>query len=215
MTRQRLRITFARNGATKYLSHLELMNAWERTFRRAGWKLAYSGGFNPHPRISFAAALPVGVACEADLIDVEVEVPRDPAAALAELVTQLPPGLEARSIEELPEGGAPVQRALRAAEYEVQCPFAVDLAAVEVEVTRVLSAKSLPRRRTKEKETKEYDLRPLIYDLASAGGDAAGLLVSMRLRADASGGGRADEVVRELGLDPAECRITRTGLVLA
>lgn len=212
---QRLRITFARDGAAKYLSHLELMKAWERSFRRAGWRLAYSKGFNPHPRISFASALPVGIACAADLIDIDLEAPRDAGAALGELAAQLPPGLEVRSVLELTDGDEPVQRVLRAAEYDAECPVSGGREALEPEIVRVLGAISLPRKRAREKDTREYDLRPLIHELRAEDAGLRGALVRMKLRADASGGGRADEVLRELGLDPADCRITRTRLVLA
>jgi hypothetical protein len=58
----------------------------------------------------------------------------------------------------------------------------------------------------------EYDLRPLIYSLEVAGSDP--VAIRMRLRSDAQGAGRADEVLREMGLDPADCSITRIGLVL-
>ena len=57
----RLRIKFSRGEQLKFLSHLDLMRLWERALRRAGINPAYSEGFSPHPRISLAAPLAVGV----------------------------------------------------------------------------------------------------------------------------------------------------------
>ena len=71
----RLRLKFSRGEQLKFLSHLDLMRLWERAFRRAGMELAYSEGFSPHPRISLAAPLSVGITSIAELMDVFLEPP--------------------------------------------------------------------------------------------------------------------------------------------
>ena len=213
LTLQRLRITFARDGGVRYLSHLEMMRAWERVLRRAGWRLAYSQGFNPHPKLSFAVALPVGVAARAELLDVQLEEPRTLGSASAELSREMPDGLEVVDVREVPADEPPIQRSIYAAEYTALCPPGV-LDALIVETGRVLAAASLPRGRAREGKIVEYDLRPMIQAL-EVGEDGGLPAVRMRLRADAQGAGRADEVLRELGLDPADCQITRTRLLLA
>jgi radical SAM-linked protein len=58
---QRLRIRFSRGEEIKYISHLDLMRLWQRALNRAGLEIAYSEGFNPHPRMSLAAPLALGV----------------------------------------------------------------------------------------------------------------------------------------------------------
>jgi len=55
-----------------FLSHLDLMRLMERAFRRANLPLAFSEGFNPHPRVSFASALAVGVTSEGEYLDVQL-----------------------------------------------------------------------------------------------------------------------------------------------
>ena len=62
------------------MSVLELGKIWERSLRRAGMPLKYSQGFNPRPKLNFAAPLPVGCGCEADLMDVWLETPVEPEA---------------------------------------------------------------------------------------------------------------------------------------
>ncbi len=212
---QRLRLTFARRGAASFLSHLEMMRAWERVLRRAGWRPARSQGFNPHPKLFFAAPLPVGVATEADLLEVHLEEPRAPEAALEELACHMPPGVEVRRVEEVPEEAPLLQRSMAAAEYLALCPEVVPPDLLQREVDRVLAAASLPRERRKEGKTVAYDLRPMVQGVAVEEGEGRRPAVRMRLRTDAQGAGRPDEVLRELGLDPAECRITRLRLVLS
>ncbi|PIW40369.1 MAG: hypothetical protein COW22_02130, partial [Chloroflexi bacterium CG15_BIG_FIL_POST_REV_8_21_14_020_46_15] len=67
---QRLRVRFGRGEEVKFIAHLDIVRFWERAFRRAEIPLAYSQGFTPHPRISLAAPLPVGVTSEFELMDV-------------------------------------------------------------------------------------------------------------------------------------------------
>ena len=61
---------FSRKGAACYMSHLDLLRCVQRTLRRANMPLAYSQGFNPHPILSFAQALGVGLATIGDYFEV-------------------------------------------------------------------------------------------------------------------------------------------------
>ncbi len=70
---QRLRLTFARAKELVYISHLDITRLWERVFRRADLPLTYSQGFSPHPKISIAAPLALGVTSEGELMDVELD----------------------------------------------------------------------------------------------------------------------------------------------
>jgi len=66
----KVRFRYSKTGRAKYISHLDLMSTLQRSFLRAGIKLKYSEGFNPHPYMS--VALPLSVGCESicELIDV-------------------------------------------------------------------------------------------------------------------------------------------------
>ncbi|MEE8483015.1 MAG: TIGR03960 family B12-binding radical SAM protein [Nitrospinota bacterium] len=69
----RYRIHFGKEGLMRYLSHTELMAAFTRSVKRAGLPVAYSQGMHPHPKISYGAALPVGVASVCEMLDIEFE----------------------------------------------------------------------------------------------------------------------------------------------
>jgi len=65
----KLRMRFAKTGRAVYISHLDLMHTLQRAFLRAGYRLKYSEGFNPHPVISIAVPLSVGHASQCELLD--------------------------------------------------------------------------------------------------------------------------------------------------
>lgn len=67
-----LRIQYRKNGMMKFLSHLDMVRLVERSLRRADMPLKFSQGFNPHPKISFAAPLSVGVTSDYELVDIEL-----------------------------------------------------------------------------------------------------------------------------------------------
>ena len=68
----KIRFKYTKTGSAKYISHLDLMASLQRSFLRAGINLKYSEGFNPHPYISCALPLSVGVESICELIDVAV-----------------------------------------------------------------------------------------------------------------------------------------------
>ena len=65
----RVRITFSKQGALRFIGHLDLHRLWERAMRRANLPLTYSQGFHPQPKISLAAALPLGFSSRGEVLD--------------------------------------------------------------------------------------------------------------------------------------------------
>src|SRR5512136_1095840 len=113
----RLRITFAKTPAMRFTGHLDLHTAWERTFRRAGLPLAYSEGFNPHPRLNLASALPLGFTGEAEVIDAWLEQDLPLSDIQTALHRALPPGLKIAHIEIVDLRLPALQTELLASEY--------------------------------------------------------------------------------------------------
>ena len=54
-------IQFFKKKELIFISHLDVMRLFVRTFRRADLPLVYTQGFNPHPKVRFERALPLGV----------------------------------------------------------------------------------------------------------------------------------------------------------
>lgn len=88
-----IRVRFVRGEDVKYISHLDLMKAFERALRRAKLPIAYSQGFNPHPQMVFGLPLSVGVTSEAEYADFELTEDIQPDEFMRLLNSQLPSGL--------------------------------------------------------------------------------------------------------------------------
>jgi len=89
------RLLFSKQGKAIWISHLDLMRALQRSFRRAGLLLKHSQGFTPHPALSLAMPLSVGVSSECEIAEFELaEPPAVPVEKIAELLNPvLPEGL--------------------------------------------------------------------------------------------------------------------------
>jgi radical SAM-linked protein len=91
---QWLRLRYARRGRARFTSHRDFGRAFERALRRAEVPMAYSSGFSPHPRISYANASPTGAASEAEYLEIGLTARRDPEQVRVALDGALPPGLD-------------------------------------------------------------------------------------------------------------------------
>lgn len=209
---QRLAIAFAVDGSARYVGGLDMGRTWVRAFRRLGLPLAYSFGFNPHPRVSIAAPLPVGFAAEHELLEVQLDARVDPADVARRLPAELPPGLTLRSIEELPLDAPPLPAQVRAADYVVRFldPPPADLAD---RLARLLAVQALPFTRTRAKKEVSFDLRPRIL-AARLAERPSGPLLTLRLVHGPSGAARPEDVLKALDIDPMTARATRLNLIL-
>ena len=210
---QRLRVVFSKGAELKYISHLDLLRVWERALRRAQAPLAYSEGFNPRPKLFFAAALAVGCTGRAEMLDLLLEHRVGLYEFASTLKEEMPSGLRLGSVSEVELTLPVLPSQVIAAEYEVRAQTGETREAVGARLDRLLAAESLPRQRERPNGVRPYDLRPLIQDLRLAGlhGDAA--IIRMRLQADARGTGRPDEVMAALGMTDKTLSIERTQII--
>ncbi len=204
----RYRITFAITHAMRYVGHLDLLRAWERTLRRAELPLAYTQGFHKHPRIQIAAALPLGCTAAAELMELWLETEIEPGMLSDRLSAALPPGLRISRVELMPLGKPHFDRSLVAGEYRGVALGGLP-ADIHERVRRLLAAETLPR----ERRGKTYDLRPRLLALAVREEAVPGLGVRLSLQAGATG--RPDEVAEALGLEPAGLLFTRERLLFS
>lgn len=209
---QRLRIVFAKEIELKYISHLDLLRVWERVLRRARVPLSYSQGFNPRPKLFFAAALPVGCTGRAEMLDLFLEHRVELAQFAAGLQGQLPAGLRLVSVREMELGLPALPSLVSAAEYEVRVEAQEDPESIQARIARLLESSSIPRRRERPDGARSYDLRPLVQGLRWVGRDGGVGVIRMRLRSDAHGTGRPDEVMAALGMADTVLNMERVGL---
>lgn len=67
------RLLFKKMGNAVWISHLDLMRVFQRSFKRAGLPLTHTQGFNPRPSVSIALPLSVGVESACELLDFDLD----------------------------------------------------------------------------------------------------------------------------------------------
>ncbi|MBF4160330.1 TIGR03936 family radical SAM-associated protein [Nocardioides acrostichi] len=173
---QRLRVRYAKRGRLRFTSHRDFSRAFERALFRARVPMAYSSGFNPHPRISYAGAAPTGSASEAEYLEIALAQVCEPTAIHALLDEALPPGLDVIEVVESP-GGSLADR-LEVSRWRLDLAVSRDAAAAAVE--RFLAEEQVLVERMTKKGLREFDCRAAVLTLcvdASERGAALDLLL--------------------------------------
>lgn len=205
----RARITFTKQGALRYTGHLDLHRLWERAMRRADLPLSYSQGFHPQPKISIAAALPLGFSSLGEVLDVRFNEELATEEIIARLAGSLPKDIQITQVESVDERAPALQTQVLSAEYQVHLTEPVTGSLLKRAIEEIKSATTLPR----ERRGKFYDLRPLI-ELLDMETDANGKhCIFMTLTAREGATGRPEEVLNTLGIEPEYTRVERTRLI--
>ena len=203
------------------LSHLDYMNVFMRALIRSKLPAAWSEGFNPHLKVSFATALAVGVTSDCEYVDFELTAPIAETEVLRRLNAQLPKGAELIRVKKLSGKAKPVMSLAEMSRYEVRLPFEEKFfdaaqvavknfnAAAEIKFTRITPKK------TRELELKKYLAEPV--EIILAGGE---LLIKFGIRITAEGSIKPSEVLKILReqfgfpADVSTAKINRTKLLL-
>ena len=209
--KQRLRIHFTRDESLKFIGHLDMARTWQRIARRANLPLAYSEGFNPQPRLTFAAALQVGCTSDHEELDMVLSPACQIDDVQAQLDRALPAGMKVISIVEMVYNAPALQMQLIATEFEITVEGAETIGLVKERVTQFIDAAEIMR----ERRGKPYNLRPLVQALTIEQRGADRVVIRSRLQATQAGTGRPDELAAALGLDPAAVKIKRTQLIFS
>jgi len=164
---QRLRLHYAKRGRLRFSSHRDFQRAFERALRRAGVPVAYSAGFTPHPKVSYAGAAPTGVASEAEYLEVALTRTCAPDQLRSDLDAALPPGLDVVEVVEATPGTSLADR-LEASVYELLLP-GVDSGSAAAAVTRLLATGEVPIERMTKNGLRRFDARGPVVSLDVTG----------------------------------------------
>jgi radical SAM-linked protein len=166
---QRLRIRYAKRGRLRFTSHRDFSRAFERAIARARLPMAYSSGFNPHPRISYAGASPTGASSEAEYVEIGLARVLDPQSVARELDASLPAGLDILDVV-VSSGGSLAER-LEGSHWEITLAGA-DASALGASVQKLLAAPEVLVERMTKKGLRTFDARAAIVSLAVLPGGA-------------------------------------------
>ena len=95
-----VRIWFKKMGMSRYVSHLDLMRAMTRAIRRANLPLWYTEGFNPHPYMTFALPLSLGMESLCESMDIRIVGESTNEELFDMLKGSMPPGIDIISVDE-------------------------------------------------------------------------------------------------------------------
>ncbi len=160
----RVRLTLSKLGRARMVAHLEYLKMFHRAVRRAGIPVRFSQGFHPSPKISFLEALPMGVASDAELVDLELHYPVPLEQLVDELNQQLPEGFTVHQAEEIAWKALSPSAAIAASSYLVPVPTALRTT-LAGRIAEFLSATEVPATRLKKGKVEQLDLRPDVQNL--------------------------------------------------
>jgi radical SAM-linked protein len=172
---QKLRLRYAKRGRLRFSSHRDFQRAFERALRRAQVPMAYSAGFSPHPKVSYAGAAPTGVASEAEYLEISLTERRDPAWLRSVLDASLPTGLDLLEVVEAGPGSLPDR--LEASVWEVRLDGPAP-ATARAAVETFLDAESVEVQRLTKNGLRTFDCRAAVLrlEVQDASGEACAIL---------------------------------------
>jgi radical SAM-linked protein len=206
----RVRMTYAKLGNLRFIGHLDLQRLFERALRRTNLPMRYTQGFSPHMRINLASALPLGFIGEAEKMDFWLDLDVSLDEISNRLSKALPAELILRNLQAIDNQLPSLQASLLSCEFEIELPACTDAETLKSQIDTLMAQDTLPVQRRK----KTVDLKSLLIAW-QLDVQATKTLLQVSMKATPLENGRPDELLVLLGIDPADCVITRTKLIFS
>jgi len=191
------RIQYSKEGPARYISHLDLLRSFERAGRRAGLPLAFTQGFNPHPKISFAAPLGVGTAGEAEYADIELIADLTAGEVFRALSGVLPEGLRLIEVRLIPDRSPSLMAAVDCATYRAVAKLDRPFNRKELD-DAIASFMARPEiwveRKIKAGGKKKKNIRPGIFTMSGKSENDI-IILEAELKTGSNGNVRFEEVL--------------------
>ena len=177
-------VRYAKRGRMRFASHRDIARAVERGVRRAELPIAYSAGFTPHPKISYAGAAPTGAASEAEYLELSLTRACAVSEVRERLDAALPDGIDVIEVMQAPPslGALPLEASL----WEVVLPGVSPADAIRA-AGEFLACDALEVERLTNKGPRRVDARAAVITMgtgryAAGGGDAGNAILRMVVR---------------------------------
>ncbi len=115
----KIRVRFSKTGNMKYIGHLDVMRYFQKAVKRAGIDIAFTGGFSPHPIMSFALPLGVGISSEGEYMDIQVNSTMSTGEAIEALNNVMCEGFHVSDYRALPDDAKKGMTLVFAADYRI------------------------------------------------------------------------------------------------
>lgn len=195
------RMKFTKGEQVRYISHLDLQRTLQRALRRGGIDITYSQGFNPHPKISFAMALSVGMTSKGEYVDIELNKNMDAHELMTKLNSAFPKGLEVLDCRISDKKHPSLMSIIQKGIYKVQIHTNHNCVENEIKerVEDFLRQKEMKiRKMNKKGKIKEKDIRPLIDTIQVERVEDQHIFLTMQLAAGSQNNLKPEVLVEKL-----------------
>ena len=161
---------FDKRGTICYISHLDVMRMFKRLFKRAGIRLAYSQGFNPHPKMGFAQPLSLGYEATEEFIEFETIEEWNPNDILSRMSEIMADGITLKYCKPINHIRKSLSALTIASLYTARVPVTEAINAEELmenylNQKSIITLKKQKNKKKKRREFKEVDIKPMIQKL--------------------------------------------------
>lgn len=159
--------TFQKTGLMIYISHLDLQRLFRRTIKSCGYKIIYSQGFNPHPKMSIAQPLSLGYIGLQEYMEIELDSDIDPDLIKDNINDQLPDGVKITRVKKQSDDIKSISALTVYAEYSIDFSE-TDILLSDNMINQFLSQEEIygKRRQKKTKKIIEVPIKDKIRSMA-------------------------------------------------
>ena len=217
-----IRMQFRKTREGRFMSHLDLMHTWERVIRRSQLPLAFSQGFNPHPKINFASALAVGTTSDGEYMDMELTADLPLEQVKQELDRAMPPAFEVTAMKVVTGKVPSLMSIIERGRYQLRLEFVEEVTQQQLEdaIEKFWKREEIIIYRYKKnsKDKKAVNIRPGVYEMKLTA-DGRYAVLDILVQSGNEGNIRPEEVAYGLmsaGMPAVQhvVRIHRLGLYL-
>lgn len=165
------RFKFTKGPQVKFIGHLDVMQTFQRTIKRANLPIAYSQGFNPHQLLSFASPLSLGYTSEGEYGDFKLTQPMDTKELMERLNNTMPNGMVIKEIIPLKENTKNTMASLEGGRYMAFFDETITPQLIENNLEKYLQQEEIVVMKKTKKNFKETDIKPDIFWVKNASTD--------------------------------------------
>ncbi len=213
---KRFRIRYAREGILRFLSHLEMVSVFVRSFSRAGIPVEYSKGFHPHPKVAMGPALPVGVSGTSEYFDVNIAGSLFEETMAERLNRVLPDGIRITGVNWISAKAPAISSMIRFAEYLLRIPLFCFQGEPTQKIDEFMLEEEIFVTRNRKGRLKSLDIRPFVEEMGILSQEEDIVVLRLMIQMGDKGSARLNEVLNKLLGHPdenlPEIHISRIGL---
>ncbi|QXM05768.1 TIGR03936 family radical SAM-associated protein [Crassaminicella indica] len=200
----KVRMRFSKKDFMIFISHLDLARVMERALRRADVPLCFTQGFNPHPKISFATALALGVSSDGEYVDIEIEEKIDLNILKEKINKELPEGIHIIQCQYIDVKSKPLMAVIEYSTYIVRCVLADDVNEDKLNAlikdfmkNKEIIIHKIVKKKNKTRE-KEINIRPFIRNLELLNKEDCNCIFKMTLATGSKGNLKPEVLIEQL-----------------